>query len=101
MGFRIIWGHKMMQQAIKAGQVSNYQFGGRSGYMYISTILLKWLSYDICCQMRLTATIFDNDHTAAFDHMIPSQCTILSAQEESTSKQLKPTSESYAKRNIQ
>ena len=41
MGFRIIWGHEMMQRAIKAGHVSDYQFGGRSGYMYISAILLK------------------------------------------------------------
>jgi hypothetical protein len=51
MGFRIIWGHEMMQRAIKAGDVSDYQFGGRSGYMYISAILLKRLSYDICRQM--------------------------------------------------
>jgi hypothetical protein len=51
MGFRIIWGHKMMQRAIKAGHVSDYRFGGRSGYMYISAILLKRLSYNICCQM--------------------------------------------------
>jgi hypothetical protein len=49
--------------------------------MYISAILLKRLSYDICRQMQLTAAIFDNDHTAAFDHMIPSQCMILSVQE--------------------
>jgi hypothetical protein len=81
MGFRIIWGHEMMQRAIKAGHVSDYQFGGRSGYMYISAILLKWLSYDICRQMRLTAAIFDNDATAAYDRMIPSQCMILSVRE--------------------
>jgi hypothetical protein len=31
--------------------------------------------------MRLTAAIFDNDATAAYDRMIPSQCMILSAQE--------------------
>jgi hypothetical protein len=31
--------------------------------------------------MQLTAAIFDNNHTAAFNHMIPSQCMILSAQE--------------------
>jgi hypothetical protein len=31
--------------------------------------------------MRLTATTFDNDHTAAFNCMTPSQCMILSAQE--------------------
>jgi hypothetical protein len=49
--------------------------------MYISAILLKWLSYDICRQMPLTAAIFDNNATAAYDHMIPSQCMILSAQE--------------------
>jgi hypothetical protein len=41
MGFGIIWGQEMMQQAIKAGHVSDYQFRGRSGYMYISAILLK------------------------------------------------------------
>jgi hypothetical protein len=71
----------MMQRAIKAGHVSDYQFGGRSSYMYISAILLKQLLYNICHQMQLTAAIFDNDYTAAFDHMIPSQCMILSAQE--------------------
>jgi hypothetical protein len=31
--------------------------------------------------MQLTAAIFDNDATAAYDHMIPSQCMILSARE--------------------
>jgi hypothetical protein len=81
MGFRIIWGHEMMQRAIKAGHVSDYQFGGRSGYMYISAILLKRLSYDICRQMQLTAAIFNNDATVAYDRMIPSQCMILSARE--------------------
>jgi hypothetical protein len=81
MGFRIIWGHEMMQRAIKAGHVSDYQFGGHSGYMYISEILLKRLSYDICCQMQLIAAVFDNDATAAYDQMIPSQCMILSARE--------------------
>jgi hypothetical protein len=30
--------------------------------------------------MRLTAVIFDNDATAAYDRMIPSQCMILSAR---------------------
>jgi hypothetical protein len=30
--------------------------------------------------MHLTALIFDNDATAAYNHMIPSQCMIVSAQ---------------------
>jgi hypothetical protein len=81
MGFQIVWGHKMMQRAIKAGHVSDYQFGGQSSYMYISAILLKQLSYDICCQMQLTAAIFNNDATAAYNRMIQSQCMILSARE--------------------
>lgn len=52
MGFQIIWGHEMLQRAIKAGHVSDYQLGGRSGHMYISAILLKRVSYDLIRQMH-------------------------------------------------
>jgi hypothetical protein len=41
---------------------------------------MKRTSYDIIRLMRLTAVIFDNDATTAYDRMIPSQCMILSAR---------------------
>jgi hypothetical protein len=47
MGCRIIWGHKMLKQAVKHGLVSPYQFDGINGQMAISCILLKQTSYDI------------------------------------------------------
>jgi hypothetical protein len=81
MGFQIIWGHEMLQRAIKAGHVSDYQLEGRSGHMYISAFLLKRVSYDLIQQMRLTAAIFDNNTKAAYDRTILSQCMILSARE--------------------
>jgi hypothetical protein len=81
VGFQIIWGHEMMQRAIKAGHVTDFQLGGRSRYMYISAMLMKRVSYDLCRLMQTSAVIFDNDQTAAYDHMIPSRCMILSARE--------------------
>ncbi len=36
---------------------------------------------DLCQLMQTSAVIFDNDQTAAYDQMIPSQCMILSAWE--------------------
>jgi hypothetical protein len=81
MGFQIIWGHEMLQRAIKTGHVFDYQLGGHSGHTYISAILLKRVSYDLIQQMRLTAAIFDNDAKAAYNRMIPSQCMILSTRE--------------------
>jgi hypothetical protein len=46
MGFWIIWGHEVMHWAIKAGHVTDFQLGGCSGYMYISAILMKRVSYE-------------------------------------------------------
>ena len=80
MGFRIIWGHEMMKRATKHGLLSPYQFSTRNGHMAISCILLKHTSYDIIHLMRLTACIFDNDATACYDRMIPSQCMIVAAR---------------------
>jgi hypothetical protein len=81
MGFKIIWGHEMMHWAIKAGHMTDFQLGGCSGYMYISAILMKRVSYDLCQLTQTSAIIFDNDQTAAYNQMIPSQCMILSARE--------------------
>jgi hypothetical protein len=39
--------------------------------MAISCVLMKRTSYDIIRIMQLTAVIFDNDATAAYDCMIP------------------------------
>jgi hypothetical protein len=50
--------------------------------MAISCVLMKRTYYDIIRLMRLTAVIFDNDATAAYDRMIPSQCMILLARAE-------------------
>jgi hypothetical protein len=47
IGCRIIWGHEMLQRAVRQGLVSPYQFGGINGCMAISCILLKRTSYDI------------------------------------------------------
>jgi hypothetical protein len=47
MGFRIIWGHEMMLRASRHGIISPYQFGGVSGNMSISCVLLKQTSYNI------------------------------------------------------
>ena len=79
MGFWIIWGHKMMKQAATHGLISPYQFGARNGHMAISCVLLKCTSYDIIHLMWLVTCIFDNDATACYDHMIPSQCMIVTA----------------------
>jgi hypothetical protein len=80
MGCHIIWGHEMLQRAVRQGLVSPYQFGGINGCMAISCVLLKRTSYDIIRLMRLTAIIFDNDAKAAYDRMIPLQCMILLAR---------------------
>jgi hypothetical protein len=70
----------MLQQAVRQGLVSPYQFGGINGCMAIRCVLLKQTSYDIIQLMQLTAIIFDNDAKAAYDRMIPSQCMILLAR---------------------
>jgi hypothetical protein len=80
MGCRIIWGHEMLKRVVQKGLVSPYQFGGINGRMAISCVLLKQTSYDIICLIQLMAIIFDNDAEVAYDHMIPSQCMILSAR---------------------
>jgi hypothetical protein len=41
MGFRILFGHRMLLAAKKLGVLSDLEFGARSGYMCISCILLK------------------------------------------------------------
>jgi hypothetical protein len=48
MGFQNIWGHEMMHPAIKAGYVTDFQLGGCSRYMYISAVLMKRVSYNLC-----------------------------------------------------
>jgi len=80
MGFRIIWGHEMLQCAKRNGQLSSLQFGARSRQMATSCVLLKRASYDIIRLTRMTAIMFDNDATAAYDQMIPSQCMLVSVK---------------------
>jgi len=80
MGFRQIWGHSMLQRATAKGLISDFQFGARSGHMSLSAVLLKRASYDIIRLMRTIAVIFDNDATACYDRMIPSQCMTLSVR---------------------
>ena len=79
MGFRIIWGHEMLKRAAAHGLTSPYQYGACNGHMAISCILLKHMSYDIIHLMQLVASIFDNDATACYYRMIPSQCMIVTA----------------------
>jgi hypothetical protein len=69
----------MLKRAVQYNLISPYQFGGQNGHMSISCVLLKCTSYDIIWLMHLVAIIFDNDATAAYNQMIPSQCMITSA----------------------
>jgi hypothetical protein len=41
---------------------------------------MKQVSYNLCWLIWTSAVIFDNDQTAVYNQMIPSQCMILSAQ---------------------
>jgi hypothetical protein len=41
MGCHIIWGHEMLQRALRHGIISTHQFGGINGQMSISCVLLK------------------------------------------------------------
>ena len=77
MGFRIIFGHRMMKMATKMGLLSPYQFGSRSGHNALGCVLLKRLSYDTALLLVALLCVFDNDATACFDRMIPSQCMTL------------------------
>ena len=77
MGFRIIFGHRMMKMATKMGLLSPYQFGSRSGHNALGCVLLKCLSYDTARLLVALLCIFDNDAMACFDRMIPSQCMTL------------------------
>ena len=77
MGFRIIFGHRMMKMATKMGLLSPYQFGSRSGHNALGCVLLKHLSYNTAQLLVALLCIFDNDAMACFDRMIPSQCMTL------------------------
>ena len=74
MGFRIIFGHRMMKMATKMGLLSPYQFGSRSGHNALGCVLRKHLSYNTAWLLVALLCIFDNDAMACFDRMIPSQC---------------------------
>lgn len=77
MGFRIIFGHRMMKMATKMNILSPHQFGSRSGHNALGCVLLKRLSYDTARLLVALLCVFDCDATACFDRMIPSQCMIL------------------------
>ena len=47
MGFHIIWGHEMLQQAIQHKHISPYQFSAHNGHMSLIAVLLKCAAYDI------------------------------------------------------
>jgi len=81
MGFRIIFGHRMMKAATKNGSISEYQFGARSGHMAIGAVLLKRLSYDMARLTRSVLVAFDNDAQACYDRMIPSVSMHLAVRE--------------------
>ena len=80
MGFRIIFGHRMLKLAERTGTLSSYQFGARSGHMSLGAALLKRLSYDIARLFVAILVAFDNDAGACYDRMIPSMCMLLAAQ---------------------
>ncbi len=71
MGCRIIWGHEMLKCAVQKGQVSPYQFGGINERMAISSVLLKWISYNIfwlCDSQPSPLTMMQKQHMTKWCH---------------------------------
>jgi hypothetical protein len=75
-GFKVIWGHRLLNKATEMGLISDWQFGIRKGRMCISAVLLKRLSYDCIRLQRSTAVVLDNDMRACYDRIVPSQATL-------------------------
>ena len=71
-----IFSRRMMLNAEKHTLLHKGQFGSRKGKMAISMALLKRVSYDIICQTRMDACMFDNDATACYDCIIPSMAML-------------------------
>jgi hypothetical protein len=76
-GFKVIWGHRLLNKATQLGLISDCQYGIRKGRMCLSAVLLKRLSYD-CIRLQChTAAVLDNDMRACYDRIIPSQATLV------------------------
>ena len=81
MGFRIIYGHRMMKAAERNSSFDPNQHGARNGHMGIGAVLEKRLSYDMARLLRAALVAFDCDATACYDRMIPSICMNLARRE--------------------
>jgi hypothetical protein len=77
LSLSLLFGRRMMDNAESYNLLHPHQYGSRQGRMSISAVLLKRLSYDITRQTRMDAIMFDNDATACYDRIIPSQAAML------------------------
>jgi hypothetical protein len=72
LAFRLLWGRRLVQHALKHNVTSPWQFGNRPGISVHSPLLLKVLSYDYLRHTRHAAIIFNNDAKACYDRIVPS-----------------------------
>ena len=69
--FRLIWGKRLVHNALAHNVLSQWNFGGRPGARVHSALFLT-ISYEHLRFTWYNAIIFDNDAKACFDRIIPS-----------------------------
>ncbi len=72
LAFRILWGRKVIHNALNHNIASPWQFGSKPGESVQSVLLLKVLSHDYLRLTRTNAAVFNNDARACYDCIIPS-----------------------------
>jgi hypothetical protein len=70
--FHLLWGKRLVHNALSHNALSPWNFGGRPGTRVHSALLLKTISYDYLRYTCHNAIIFDNDAKVCFDRIIPS-----------------------------
>ena len=70
--FRLLWGQRLVQNALSHNPLSPWNFGSHPGVRVHSALLLKTISYDYLRYTRQNTIIFDNDAKACFDRIIMS-----------------------------
>ena len=70
--FRLLWGKRLVHNALAHSVFSQWNFGGRPGARVHSALLLKTISYDYLCFTWHNAIIFNNNAKACSDRIIPS-----------------------------
>ena len=70
--FRLLWGKRLVHNALAHNVLSPWNFGGCPGARVHSALLLKTISYDYLHFTQHNAIIFDNDAKACLDRIIPS-----------------------------